>query len=143
MNCFFCSICNWHLSCKLFALNLSVWKQKFMEPLNWILQFVWKEILDMPLNFQKEIYQISYGVFPPDCSRGGGRFCPPLWDTGTGRFWNFDQFWNNTPNDTSKKAQNPKDEVSSSKTDEMAKVWNIVAKTRKWNIFKNWEICAM
>ena len=36
--------------------------------------------------------------------------------------------WNFTPKMTWKKAQNPKDEVSSSKTDEIVKDWKIVAK---------------
>ena len=43
----------------------------------------------------------------------------------------------NSPNDTWKKAQNPKDEVSSSKTDEMMEDLKIVAK------MQNWKICAL
>ena len=42
----------------------------------------------------------------------------------------FDLFWKNTLKITWKKDQNPKDEVSSSKIDEMAKDLKIVAKTK-------------
>ena len=56
---------------------------------------------------------------------------------------NFDQFWNNILNDTRKKAQNPNDEVCSLETDDMAKDWKNIEKTRNRNIFKNWEMCAV
>ena len=41
-----------------------------------------------------------------------------------------------TPNKIWKKAKNPKDEVSSSKTDKMAKDWKIVGKNRKLKYFR-------
>ena len=82
----------------------------------------------------------SHRVFFPWLPRGGGQILPTTLGSRYGPVLKFWPVLKNTLNITGKKAQNPKYEVSSSKTDEMAKDWKMMAKTRnlktKWFWFR-------
>ena len=86
---------------------------------------------------------LAMGYFFPGCyGGGGGQILHTTLGSQYGPVLQFDLFWNDSPNLTLKKAHNPKDEVYSSKTDEMVKDWQIGAKT--WNdIFPKIERVAL
>ena len=89
----------------------------------------------MILNIMIFINPISHGVFFPWLPLGGrGADAAHLF--GKPRRASFKILTSfekkNTLIMTWKKFQNPKDEVSSSKIDEMAKDWKIVAKSQNW-----------
>ena len=77
-----------------------------------------------------ELTLLATGYFSPGCHGGWADSAHHFGKPGRASFKILTSFEKNTLNITWKKAQNPKDEVSSLKIDEMAKDGKIMAKTR-------------